>query len=152
METDQAKSKLERYCAYQDRSVFEAEEKLKGYGLGAKQIKGILAELMREGFLDENRFSINYAKGKFRNNKWGKIKIKQHLLQKRVPKVLVEKGLNEIPHDEYLEMISMLIDQKSRLIDEPDAFVKNNKIAAFLIRKGFEPDLVWDVLKETGPL
>jgi regulatory protein len=148
MEADQAKSKLERYCAYQDRSVYEAEQKLKAYNLETRQIKKILHELIMDGFLDEKRYARNFTLGKFRNNKWGKIKIRQHLLQKQVSKSLIEAALEIIPHHEYLEMIRALVIQKSRLIDEPDEFVRNNKIAAYLLQKGFEPDVIWSCLKE----
>jgi regulatory protein len=148
MDINDAKSKAARYCAYQDRARFEVEEKLKSYGLGIRQIKKILVELADEGFIDEKRFSKVFSLGKFRNNKWGKIKIRQHLLLKQVPKDVIEQGLNDIPDDEYFAMIKFLIKLKGSFFDEPDDFIRNNRIAAYLSQKGFEPELIWDALKE----
>lgn len=152
MDESEAKLKAARYCAYQERARFEVEEKLKSYGIGDRQAKKILRELIEEGYINEGRFARAFSRGKFNNNKWGRIKIRQHLLQKQIPESLVEQGLSEIPVDEYLETIKSLIKQKGKALDEPDDFIRKNKIAVYLIQKGYEADLVWEELnrKVTG--
>jgi regulatory protein len=151
MDKNEAKLRAAKFCAYQERAPFEVEEKLKSFGLNQKHIDQILRELSEDGYVNENRFANIYAKGKFRNNKWGKIKIRQHLLFKQIPKEVAEQGIMEIPDEEYEAMIKNLIKNKCNALEEPDLFIKNNKIASYLIQKGFEPDLVWKFLREDNP-
>lgn len=148
MEIKEAKLKAARYCAYQERAPFDVEEKLKSFDLNPQQIKEILAELTEDGFINETRFTSIFVKSKFRNNKWGKIKIKQHLSLKKLPQDVIVSGLKEIPDEEYLSMIRMLVEQKTIHLNESDTFISNHKVASYLVQKGFEPELVWKYLKE----
>lgn len=148
MDLQKAREKAARYCAYQERAPHEVEEKLSGFGLDLSSVRKIMHELKKEGFFDEARFTRAYIAGKLRNNKWGKIRIRQNLMLKKLPASLVEQALNEIPEEEYIKTATALIQAKSKTLHEPDNYIRRNKIAVFLIGKGFEPDIVWDLIRE----
>src|SRR5690606_17889250 len=92
----QAIEKMEHYCAYQERSQQEVRDKLYSLGLRSADIEEIIADLIQNNFLNEERFAAAYAQGKFRMKSWGKLKIKQGLKLKRVSDKLIVKALNQI--------------------------------------------------------
>lgn len=141
-----AKIKIEQYCVYQERSQQEVRDKLYDLGLHQKDVEEIISELIGDNFLNEERFAITYARGKFRLKHWGKNKIKQELKKKRVSEYCIKKALSLIDNNEYLQSIQDLANKKQKDIKDKDAYVRNNKLARFLISKGYEADLVWDIL------
>lgn len=143
-----AKLKIEQYCAYQERSQQEVRDKLYDMGLHQKEVEELISDLITNNFLNEERFSITYARGKFRMKQWGKIKIKQHLKLKKVSDYCIKKAIALLPEKEYIETIQKIIEKKSRELKEKDAYILKNKIARHLASKGFEQDIVWDLLKE----
>ncbi len=147
MDIKEAKIKIANYCAYQERAPKEVEEKLSGFGLKEQVIHKIIKELVDEGFLNEDRFARAYVSGKFRNNKWGKHKIRQHLIFKGIDKAKIETALNGIDADDYHQMIRHLIMQKQASFDSTDSYIKKQKIAAYLLQKGFESEAIWENLK-----
>lgn len=145
---EKALSKALKFCAYQERSQQEMRDKLYTWGMHQREVENILAHLISEGFLKEERFAIAYAGGKFRIKKWGKIKIKNALKGKRVSEPLIKKALNEISDTDYRKMLQKVIEGKSKLIKESDPFKRKYKIASYAISRGFESELVWLVLGE----
>ena len=142
------KLKTARYCAYQERSLCEVRKKLAEFDLPDRDMRGILDELIAENFIDEERFARTYAVGKFRSKRWGRLKIRLGLQQHEISERGISIGLNELDPQEYDETITLLIQKKERLLEEKDLFIKREKIAKFVISKGFEPDLVWDKMKQ----
>ncbi|MEN8956909.1 MAG: regulatory protein RecX [Flavobacteriales bacterium] len=142
-----AAEKLKKYCAYQERSHMEVVDKLYKLGLYKNEVDQVVLELLQQNFLNEERFAKAFASGKFRIKKWGRVKIKSHLKQKRISDFCIKKGLAEIDEDEYVETLTYWIDRKKEDVKEKDEFKKNGKIAAFLIQKGFESGLVWEALR-----
>ncbi len=145
---EKALSKALKFCAYQERSQQEMRDKLYTWGMHQREVENILAHLISEGFLKEERFAIAYAGGKFRIKKWGKIKIKNALKGKRVSEPLIKKALSEISDTDYRKMLQKVIEGKSKLIKESDPFKRKYKIASYAISRGFESELVWLVLGE----
>ena len=143
----QAKIKAARFCAYRERAPAEVREKLSGYGLNSDQCEQVVNELINENFINEKRFATAYANGKLRINKWGKIKIKNGLQSYRVDEKFIEKALNTLPKEEYLTTMKDLINKKLGSLDIADPYVRNHKVARYVISKGFEPELVWRSLK-----
>lgn len=142
-----AKPKIEQYCAYQERSQQEVRDKLYDMGLHSKDVEELISELISDNFLNEERFAMLYAQGKFRMKAWGKAKIKQALKLKRVSDYCIKKALNSIDYDEYINKLSTLVEKKSGEVKEKDEYIRKNKIARYLIGKGFESELVWERLK-----
>jgi regulatory protein len=145
---DDAWLKVQRYCAYQERSHYEVREKLYSWGLYRNEVDAIMADLITEGFLNEERFARAYVSGKFRMKQWGRIKIKLKLKEKRVTDYCIRKGMEEIDEDEYLETLRALIDKKNAALNEPNEYIRYNKSSKFVIGKGYESQLVWEVIKE----
>lgn len=138
--------KMARYCAYQERCHFEVRQKLFGSGLSEVEIENIICDLVEQNFIDELRFSKAYVRGKFNVKGWGRIKIKQHLKQKKVSDFCIKKGLQEISSEDYFRKLTELKNKKERLLVAEDEFTKKQKLGRFLIGKGFEPEMVWEEL------
>lgn len=144
----EARQKIYRYCAYQERSHREVREKLYGYGLFRDEVDEILSHLITEGFLNEERFAKAFAGGKFRMQKWGRIKITHELEARGLTPNCIKAGLKEIDEQAYLATLRELLDRKSDQSSEDNTFVKRDKLARYAIQKGFEPELVWSMIKE----
>lgn len=143
----EAKIKAARYCAYQERAHQEVRNKLFQIGLYGEEVEHVLTELITEDFVNEERFAKAFASGKFRINNWGRDKIKYVLNQKKISAYCIEQGLKEITEKDYLGTIRILIKNKSKTIAGDDFTIKN-KIARYLIGKGFESELVWPVIND----
>jgi regulatory protein len=145
----EAKQKIYRYCAYQERSHNEVRSKLCQYGLVRNETDEILSQLITEGFLNEERFAKAFAGGKFRMKHWGRLKIIHELESKGLTKNCIKAGLKEIDDQKYIATLNNLLTQKAGTLNEKDAFVRKDKLSKYAIQKGFEPELVWSILKES---
>ena len=140
--------KLQNWCAYQERCQQEVRDKLYDFGLHSNSVENIISELITTGFLNEERFAKAFAGGKFRIKKWGRIKIKIELRKKRVSDYCIKKGLQEIDEKEYLNTLTKLAEIKLKTISEKNALKKKYKLTRYLLSKGFEGDLVKDIVDE----
>jgi len=140
--------KIMKYCAYQERSEYDVIEKLKVYHLNEIEISEIINKLKEENFINNQRFARVYAIGKFRNNRWGRIRIRYELKRKSFAEKEIMTALDVIDEEEYEKMILQLIRKKERLITNPELYIRQNKIVKFICSKGFEHDIVWDIVKK----
>lgn len=143
----QAFIKAQQTCAYQERCQQEMRDKLYEWGLYPTEVENIIADLISDNFLNEERFAKTYAGGKFRIKKWGKIKIKIELKKRKISDYCIRKAMEEIPEKQYLATLEQLISKKSKELKEKKTEIRNYKIAQYAISRGFEGDLVWDVLR-----
>jgi regulatory protein len=139
---EQALQKLKHYCAYQERCHREVEEKLYDLGVWKKDHGAIIAALIEENFLNEERFAIAFAGGKFRIKQWGRVKIKYELKQKQVSDYSIKKALKQIDEDEYLKALNGLVEEKYASLKREQYLVRKKKTLEYLFRKGFEAELV----------
>lgn len=145
----QAFPKIKQFCAYQERCHSEVKEKLYGYGLTKNDVDELISKLIEENYLNEERFAIVFAGGKFRTKNWGRVKIKYELKQKGVSDYCIKKALKEIDEDNYIKTIHTLTEKKSQMLKtEKNIFIKKRKLKDFLLQKGFESDLIRDVLQK----
>ena len=145
---EQSLLKIKHYCDYQERCHAEVREKLYSYGLHKKEVEPIISLLITENYLNEERFAILYAGGKFRTNQWGKIKIKQALKFKQVSDYCIKKALKEIKETDYQETFQKLVEQKLKMIkSERNIFVKKRKLQDYLLQKGYESNMINEMLK-----
>ena len=142
-----AKVKAARYCSYQERTHQEVRNKLYQNGLYKDEVEHVLTELITEDFVNEERFAKAFSSGKFRLNSWGRVKIKYVLNQKKISDYCIEQGLKEIPDEDYLNTIRALIHKKLKTT-KGDEYTRKNKIARYLIGKGFETEFVWRSINE----
>lgn len=140
----EAKSALEHYCAYQERCHKEVETKLWDMHMieAAKEV--IILHLLKENYLNEERFAKSFARGKFLIKHYGRIRITNELKQRNITQALINKALKEINANKYIETLKNLIDKKSESVKENNPFKKKKKIVDFLLRKGFEYELIND--------
>src|SRR6187549_1757675 len=142
MELEEAKQKIFRYCAYQERCHSEVRNKLYEYGLFRADIDIVISGLITEGFLNEERFAKAFAGGKFRIKRWGKLKIVNELEARGLTKNCIRAGLKEIEEEDYHKTLVDLLTKKSEQLEEQNQFVRRDKLSKFVIQKGFEPELV----------
>lgn len=138
--------KMAKYCAYQERCQSEVRQKLFGTGLENDEIEQIICDLIDQNFLDEERFARTYVRSKFRQKNWGKIKIKQHLQQKQISDYCIRKGFEEINENEYLNTLEKIIQKKMTALSGESPYLQNQKAAKFALSKGFENNLIWDII------
>ena len=144
----EALAKIQHYCAYQERSHKEVKSKLFEYGLYASEVDELISHVITQGFLNEERFAKAFAGGKFRIKKWGKLKIQNELEFLGVSKRNITTALKEIDRVEYTKTLKSLIDKKASQTTEQNSFKRKNLIARFVISKGYESELVWEILKD----
>ena len=151
LSAQQVKQKIERYCAYQERSHQEVRKKLYDFGLYRDDVEEMLSSLITEGYLNEERFSKAFAGGKFRMKKWGRNKIAHALEGKGVSQNCIRIGLKEIDEQEYVAALRALLKQKASGLEEDSVYAVRDRLSRFAIQKGYEPDLVWREINELLP-
>ena len=139
--------KIRDWCAYQERCQQEVRDKLYEYGLRADDVENIIAQLISENFVNEERFAIAFVGGKFRIKKWGRNKIRQELKAKRVSDYCIKKAMAQIEDAEYINTLKRLLMLKAKLITEKNHLKKKQKLVNYALGKGYEQDLVFDILK-----
>jgi regulatory protein len=145
---EEALQKIKHYAAYQERCHSEIKEKLYSYSLRKTEVEEIISTLISENFLNEERFAIQYASGKFNMKHWGKQKIKYSLKQKQVSDYCIKKALSQIDDDDYQSTLNKLSEQKLKTLKgEKNLFIKKRKLQDFLLQRGFESSLVSEVCK-----
>ena len=142
-------SKVERYCRYQERCKSEVEKKLVDLEVTEKMKKSILYELAKKKYFDNNRFSYEYAIGKFRNNKWGKIKISYHLKCKSIEKSIIDKALKKIPENEYTSVFNKMAKKEWVNRSKLDLISRKRGFVNALKSRGWEYELINNFLLET---
>lgn len=139
----QALQKVKHYCAYQERCHSEVKEKLYSYGLKTKEVEEIISNLIEENYLNEERFAIHFASGKFRIKKWGRIKIRYELKKKSVSDYCIKKAIQSIDEEEYEAVILKLIKAKADTAKKHKLmYHKIQSIVSALNLKGYESDIV----------
>ena len=145
----QAIPKLQQYCAYQERCHSEVKNKLYEYGVYGDDAEIIISKLIEEDYLNEQRFATQFTSGRFRLKQWGRVKIKYELKQKGVSEYCIKKALKIIDENDYEQTLQKLADQKLRsLRSEKNIFIKKRKLQDFLLQKGYEMDLVRELIKK----
>ena len=148
---EQAIPKIKQYCAYQERCHAEVKDKLYSFGLHRKDVDEIIVLLIGENYLNEERFAIHYAGGKFRMKHWGKNKIKQALKQKQVSDYCIKKALKEIDDADYIKTFEKLVEQKMKTLkSEKNIFIKKKKLQGFLLMKGYGSELINEEVGKIG--
>jgi regulatory protein len=140
---EKAMQKLKHFCGYQERNHAEVRQKLYALGLFKKESEELISDLIEEGYLNEERFAIQFASGKFRIKSWGKQKILHALKQKGISQYGITKAMDSIDRGEYLQAFAKQADKKwLALKSEKNIFVKKTKWRNYLLQKGFEPSLM----------
>lgn len=147
MDKDEALNKLYRYCNYQERCTAEVRQKLDSLALPADTREAVWQELLELDLFSDQRYAAAFAQGRFRQRQWGRIKIRHHLRQKGLSATTISQGLQALLPEEYEATLSRLLQQKLRTVKAANEYERKHKAARYAIGKGYEPDLVWQILK-----
>lgn len=138
---------MAHYCSAQERAISDVKVKLSRATVSENDIDYIISALQREGFLDETRYAKAFVHDKFQLNGWGRIKIRHLLRMKQVDAEAIEEALHQIDEESYQSLVLALASKKLRESKFTTLQDRNNKIARFLLQRGFEPDLVWKAVQ-----
>jgi regulatory protein len=143
----QAREKIKDYCAYSERCHSDVKEKLFSHGLNGREVDEILAMLIEENYINEERYAEQFAGGHFRIKQWGRVKIKYALRAKGISDYCIKKGLAQIDEDDYEAALLKLANQKWQSTRGQLPASRWAKTRQFLLQRGFESNLVVGVLK-----
>ena len=144
--------KIEYYCSYQERCHIEVRDKLRSFGLNSNEIDEIIVKLIETNFLNEERFALLFSISKFHQKKWGKIRITNELKVRKISSFLVAQAIKEIPDTEYYTTFALLSEKIWESITEKNILKKRKKFCDYLLRKGWESELVYAKFKELEKL
>ncbi|WP_258848551.1 regulatory protein RecX [Polaribacter sp. WD7] len=145
---DEIKRKLEQYCVYQDRCHKEVAQKMRDFNLIPEAKEMILLSLIQDNFLNEERFAKSFARGKFRIKNWGKQRIIIELKFRDISAYNIKTALKEIDEQEYIASIYRITENRNEVLSESDGYKRKKKLIDFLMRKGFETELIYKVVNE----
>lgn len=149
---EEAKRKLEAYCAYQDRCHKEVTQKLRDMRMIPQAIDTVVGHLIEHNFLNEERFAKAFIRGKFRHKSWGKNRITRELKSRGISPYILKIALREIDEEEYERVFNALSRKRyDQLCSEKDKYRKRKKLADYLLYRGWEGDLVYEKVKELVP-
>ena len=144
----EATSKLEHYCAYQERCHQEVRQKLITMYMIPEAIDIIIVHLLEQNFLNEERFAKAFVSGKFRIKSWGRRRLIFELKKKDIGKVNINQALAEIEDAEYIEVFNNLAEKKANSIKETNVYKKRKKLIDYLLYRGWESRLVYQKASE----
>lgn len=144
----EALKKIEHYCAYQERCHDEVVQKLRTMKMDADEIDTIIVKLIQDNFLNESRFACSFARGKHRIKFWGKNRIVNELKFRNIGQYNINLALKEISNEEYLDTFDKIALRNWDSIKETNIQKKRKKFCDYLLRKGFESNLIYDKAKE----
>lgn len=145
-----AKEKIQLFCAYQDRCHQEVVKKLQSWGLIPDAVDMLLSELIKQNFLNEERYARSFARGKFRIKKWGRLKIIQELRKKGVYSKCIDFALKEIDEQDYINTLKEVLQKKSFFEKELNPYQRKVKLTKYLASKGYEYDLIRMIIDENS--
>ena len=144
---EQALQKLRQYCAYQERSHSEVVQKLWDLGVYRSEHDEIISTLIEENYLNEERFAIQFAGGKFRMKSWGRKRIYYALKEKKVSEYNIKKAMKEIDEETYEKTLQELAEKKYASLKGEQYLVRKKKTIDYLLQKGNEQELVGRAMK-----
>lgn len=141
---------MQKLCAVQERCSSEIRSRLIEHGVFGEDLEQVLAELIVDNFLNEERFAKAYVSGKFKIKRWGKIKIRQELKFRKISEYSIKKAFQEIDYDDYLFTIVNLLEKKNATLRAKDKWDRRKKLTAYAQQKGYEYDVIKEAIAEIG--
>ncbi|WP_298222495.1 regulatory protein RecX [Flavobacterium sp.] len=140
--------KMEHFCAYQERCHQEVIQKMRNMAMDSGNIDEIVVHLIQNNFLNEERFACSFARGKHRIKHWGNVRIVNELKVRNISQTNISIALKEIKSDEYFATFDALGERHWLSINEKNQLKKRKKFCDFMLRKGFESQLVYEKVKQ----
>ena len=133
---------LAALCAQAEHCQWEMVEKMRKWDIPEEAQARIMERLVKERYVDDERFARAFAKDKVRYNKWGRRKVEQALWQKHIDEDIRKNVLNEIDDEEYLSVLRPLLKQKRKSIKAQNDYELNQKLMRFALGRGFTFDII----------
>ncbi len=146
----EALNKAAAYCTLCERCISEVSTKLAAWGVPADEQHEIIERLQQEGFIDEARYCRAFVNDKVRFNRWGRIKIRAALSEKRLPRELVNEAIDNINEEEYMSALAEVIAAKRRELKGKDDYAAQQKIMRYAAGRGYEPSLIMKAINYCG--
>jgi regulatory protein len=143
---------MQKHCAYQDRCQSEIRTRLIEHSVYGDDLEEIIADLISDDFINEERFAKAYVRGKFRIKKWGKMKIVKELKFRKISAYSMNKALKEIDYDEYLDTLNTLLEKKHPTLRAKDKWEHRKKLTAYATQKGYEYEVIKEVMNANDAL
>ncbi|ASK32733.1 recombinase RecX [Chryseobacterium sp. T16E-39] len=143
---EEIKQKLVNYCVYQDRCHAEVDQKMREFMLIPEAKEEILLYLLQENYLNEERFTRSYIRGKFYIKHWGRNKIRINLKQKQISEKLINACFDEIDEDDYVKTIRKNFEDYYSKLKEPKEYQRKSKTIKYLMGKGFEYEMILQII------
>ena len=143
---EQALQKLKHYCSYQERCHKEVREKLYSLGVRKNEHDELIASLIEENYLNEERFALAFARGKWKMKQWGRMKIKYELKQKQISEYCIRKAIELIDDNEYAIVLKEIATQKYASLKGQQYLVRKKRTMDYLVQRGYESKLLDDVI------
>jgi regulatory protein len=122
--------------------------KMDSWGLGENECEKVITILIQENFINEERFARAFVRDKFNYNKWGKIKIANHLRAKKLPPAVISSALDSIDNEQYIKLIRALIENHRRTVRAKNQYDLKAKLLRYGLSKGFESSILYDILND----
>ena len=139
--------KAASFCAYQERTQQEVRQRLKDWTVWGDDAEEIIAWLISENYINEERFAKIFAGSKFRVKKWGRKKILFELKARGLSAYCIKMGMAEIENDDYTATLQDLLIKKSKELVGKNPALMKQKLAYFAMSKGYETDAIWEVIR-----
>ncbi|MEA5256354.1 regulatory protein RecX [Arcicella aquatica] len=142
--------KVANFCAYQERTQQEVRKRLSELEVIGDEAEEMIVWLIENNYLNEERFARIFAGSKFRQKRWGRLKIRQELKMRGVSEYCLKAGMSEIDDEDYIQTLAEILEKKSKEIKESNPLKRKQKLVSYALSKGFESDLVFDLIGKVG--
>ena len=142
MTEQEAYLQLAALCAQAEHCQQEMRDKMRRWGLDETVQNRIIDRLIKERYVDDERYARAFVKDKIRYNKWGRRKVQQALWMKRIDADIQQQVLDEIDEKEYLDVLRPLLKQKRKSIKAESDYELNQKLLRFALGRGFGFDII----------
>ncbi len=133
---------LAQLCARSEHCQYELTEKMRRWGMSDEAQARVMARLVGERYVDDERYARAFVRDKIRYNKWGRRKVEQALWAKHVGDDISERVLGEVGDDEYLSVLRPLLQQKRRSVKADSDYERNQRLVKFALGRGFTYDII----------
>lgn len=147
---EEGRVKAEAYCSVAERCVDDVLRKLEQWGVLSDAHEAIVAHLIKERYIDQCRFAVAFVRDKYRFNQWGRIKIAQALRMKHVASDAISEALDEIDEEEYEDILTSLLQKKSRSVKANSEYERNGKLIRFAVSHGYDMGEIFRCMKRMG--
>jgi len=135
-------------CAKSEQCSSDIRSKLESWGLASSESISIINILIRENFINDQRYAGSFVRDKYRHNKWGKVKIAAHLRSKKIEPEVIVSALSLLDDDQYRQMITDTLNSHRKFIKAKNPYDLKAKLLRFGLAKGFESQIIYEILNE----